>query len=157
MQIAIEEIKEILKNKDVWLRSIRTKRQELYDALAEVVTELERTDKIQSDRQHVHTVFDVQRYKELLNRQKMELMHLLDELYVEESKIFGVWDCHMTLPEPYFTIIDKLYIKGFTYKQVEMESGYSHQPFENNRKNGLFMLQSRYEQDCQLKPTQDNL
>lgn len=146
MQIAIEEIKEILKNKDIRLRSIRTKRLKLYEALAELVTEIERMNQVQSEIYHAHAVFDIQRNKELLNRQKSELDALLDELYVEETKILEVWDCHMTLPEPYFTIVDKLYIKGFTYKQVEMESGYSHQPFENNRKNALLMIQSRYEQ-----------
>ena len=62
------------------------------------------------------------------------------ELILKEQLIEQVWDAYMHLEEPYYSIVNRMYIQGMLYATVERESGWSRQVFEKKRKKGIGLM-----------------
>ena len=84
-------------------------------------------------------------YKELadlifpnINKTVEDYKAMYCELILQEDMIEQVWDAYMRLEEPYYSIINRMYVQSMLYAVVEQESGWSRQVFEKKRKKSIF-------------------
>lgn len=76
------------------------------------------------------------------NRQEKrdEYLKLFGILVTRKRRIERIWLCFLTLDEPYYTYIKRLYVDGEKYATVETESGFSRQVFAKYRKEALQLI-----------------
>lgn len=76
------------------------------------------------------------------NRQEKrdEYLKLFGILAARKRRMERIWLCFLTLEEPYYTYIKRLYVDGEKYATVEMESGFSRQVFAKYRKEALQLI-----------------
>lgn len=86
-------------------------------------------------------------YREILTKRKEEYVDMFFHLIEEEMSIERVWMCFLALREPYFTILNELYVKKQLYSATEKVSGLSHPVFERKRKEGIERIMRYYNSD----------
>ncbi len=146
------EIKNILKNKEQRLHSLKVKRESIYKELqdqeAYMRSALLAGPKI-GERVQQSGVRDVMddlwNYRRQAKKYEKELKKLLSEITREEEKIQKVWYCFIKLTEPYYTYLYDLYVAGKPYKSVQKESGLAQSTFARYRKRAIETIQMLYD------------
>ncbi len=146
------EVKNILKNKNLLLRGLRTKRCEIYrelmdkeDFMRAVLLHSPQPGPVPSKGSQYKDVMDeMQNYEKQSQKYVRELGDLLKEITKKEAVIRRVWFCFSQLPEPYYTCLHALYVDHRPYKEVSADSGCSHSVFARRRKRAMEMLQKLY-------------
>lgn len=150
-----KDVKNILRNKDKLKADIHRKmyfinrdmaqNDEMYELVAYPSTEV--SDMPRRKGWHKDLGDVVLKYKVLLENKKNEYKEVLWELIMQEEQIDRVWLCFMVLDNPYFSILENIYVKEEKYEIVEQRSGYSHQVFEKYRKRGIEAIMLLYNSD----------
>lgn len=84
--------------------------------------------------------------KKLKERQEVSNV-IMWNLILQEERIERVWHAYLALDDPYYSIVDKMYVHGEKYEAVEKESGYSRQVFEKYRKEAIRLIVLFYNSD----------
>ena len=148
------EVKNILKNKNLLLKSLRTKRCEIYRELmdkedfmrAVLLHSPQHTTIPAKGSQYKDVMDEMQNYEKQSQKYARELRDLLKEIAKKEAVIRKVWYCFSELPEPFYTCLHALYVDHRPYKEVSAGSGCSHSVFARRRKRAIEMLQTLYSQ-----------
>ncbi len=149
-----KEIKSILKNKNMILKSLRTKRCEIYRELMDKedfmrAILLHTPQMAQANNKgagYKDVVDEMQNYEKQSRKYVSELRTLLKEITKKEAVVRKVWYCFSRLPEPYYTYLHALYVDQLPYKDVLKRSGCSNSIFARRRKKAMEMLQNLYSQ-----------
>lgn len=149
--ITEKEIKHILRNREMLLLSIHQK-------MVAIEKDIEKTDDmIVSMSLPTNTMSEMPRgsakqkdlgdvyrnYKKILKQRNEDYKAMYWELILQEQLIEQVWDAYMRLEEPYYSIINQMYVQSMLYAAVERESGWSRQVFEKKRKKGMELILNR--------------
>ena len=148
------EIKNILSNKDMLLKSLNTRRltiyKELQDQEALIQVNLRYgfngsgTEHVQTSR--VHDVMDdMLSYHRRRRKYEKEMNKLLAEITEIEERIYKVWYCFTRLPEPFYTYLYELYVEKRPYKDVLSRSGLANSSFAKKRLQAIKTLQMFYD------------
>lgn len=84
------------------------------------------------------------RYYRRRQQRMEEISAQIWELSEEAEEIRRLWNCFLALPEPYYGILEGLYVGKELYADVEKSYGRSHSVFENTRKDGLNLLMEMF-------------
>ncbi|MCI6867278.1 MAG: hypothetical protein MR871_04890 [Lachnospiraceae bacterium] len=159
MQDITNEIKEILMNKDEKINIVHQKRRAVINEMAALernvldeeyirIASMPRKNVeyysvglLRDDRDLYHILVES---KEQIKERKTVLRTMLWRLADEEDMINRIWVCFMSLEGLEFSILNQLYVEKKPYKQVENESGLSHMPFEQKRKNAILHIRQKY-------------
>lgn len=150
--ITQNKVKTILKNKDSMLLDIDRK-------IAALVTELSNDDMIKerclsavklsqtSSKGCDHgdlsdVIIDIEEHN--ADRRK-ELSRLIIHLNKQKKEIDKVWAGFLLLDEPYYDVINKLYVENGQYYNVQNDLKLSEGQFERYRKKGILMIISYVE------------
>lgn len=149
-----ERVKDILKNKDRKLETIHRKllllyesadRESLYGEAAISGVSMD-ADGVPGTRGMHRDLSDVlERINQMEHARWLELREIMWELSEQEDTINRVWACFYALEDPFFTILEELYVKGELYATVERDFGYSHKTFEKLRAEGIRLIIFFYE------------
>ncbi len=150
--ISEQFVKEVLRNKDAMLCTIR-------DKLCSINDEISNTDEyLKAVALSSHPISDMpsgsgkkrdvsDMYEEYKAKRKQwtgEYAELGRELIRQEEIILRVWRCFLALDEPYFSILNRIYVKKELYHTVQTESGVTLEPFEKRRKRGIETILQLY-------------
>lgn len=146
--ITEQEVKNILRNREILLLSIHQKMSvieqdmektddmiETMSMPANLMSGMPRSSGTQKDLGDVY-----RNYKKILKQRNEDYKSMYWELVLKEEMIERVWDAYMRLEEPYYSIINKMYVQSMLYAAVERESGWSRQVFEKKRKKGVRLI-----------------
>ena len=86
-------------------------------------------------------------HKQLIKNQNREIEVELWNLTQEEERMNRIWVCFRTLEVKEQEFLQKLYVEGHAYKDVERESGLSHKSFETIRAKGVKRIIQLYESE----------
>ena len=147
-----QKVKEILRNREVLLTSIHQKMLTIEQDMAKTddmiqtmslpTSFLSGMPKEGSAKQK--DLSDVYgNYEKILKQRNEDYKTMFLELIVQEQMIEQVWNAYMRLEEPYYSIINKMYVQSMLYATVESESGWSRQVFEKKRKKGIQLIVDR--------------
>ena len=146
------EIKNILSNKDMLLKSLNIRRQTIYKELRDQETLIRLNLRSGfSEKEYVQTsrVYDVMddmlSYHRRLRKYKKEMNKLLAEITEAEERIYKVWYCFTRLPEPFYTYLYELYVEKRPYKDVLARSGLANSTFAKKRLQAIKTLQMFYD------------
>lgn len=81
------------------------------------------------------------------NRKRERLNEIRMQMWILSEKAEGIrrlWNCFLALQEPYYGILQQLYVKKELYAAAQCSSGMSHRGFEQARKKGLEILAELY-------------
>lgn len=149
------EIKDILRNRDQKIESIHKKMFHLYQ-------ELEHTDEIMESAAFPSTNYSglpggkgghkdlgdvLLKYNRQLYNRNEEIRRIMWELVEEEDSISRLWACFYGLGDPYYSILNALYVENQLYQTVEDSFDVSHKTFEKYRQKGIELLLRFYESD----------
>lgn len=84
------------------------------------------------------------RYQHQLCSRNEEIRKIMWELTEEEDSISRVWACFHALTNPYYSILNALYVENQLYQAVETKFDASHKTFEKYRQQGMKQLASFY-------------
>lgn len=84
-------------------------------------------------------------YNRQLYQRNEELRKIMWELVEEEEAIGRLWACFHALGEPYYSILQALYVENQLYQAVESDFEGSHKTFEKYRQRGIKLLIGYYE------------
>lgn len=146
-EINEEIIKDILLHKDEKITTIHNKMYSLYEetgrdsALSAAALPPVRLTGMPSAHGNHRDLGDVLlSYQRQRYQYNEEIWKMMWELTEEEQTINRVWACFHVLPEPYYSILRKLYVENQLYRVVEAESDLSHKTFEKHRSDGINLL-----------------
>jgi hypothetical protein len=152
--MSAERAKEILANKEQKMENIQRKMTLLCQEMAQMERPNElleaaalpgRREMATGDRGEFPDGLKVlERYYRQRQERGREIRLLLGHLSGETQEIWRLWNCFLALQEPYYGILDGLYVKKELYTSVEASSGYSHRMFEKHRKEGLERLSNLF-------------
>lgn len=91
-------------------------------------------------RGHMDNADVLLRYYRQRQQRMEEISAQIWELSEETEEIRRLWSCFLALPEPYYEILEGMYVAKRLYTDIEKSYGYSHSVFENKRKEGLDLL-----------------
>lgn len=149
------EIKDILRNREQKIENIHKKMLSLY-------REMEHTDEIMESVAFPSTnhsglpggkgghkdLGDVLlQYNRQLYSRNEEIRKIMWELVEEEDSISRLWACFYALGDPYYSILNALYVENQLYQTVEESFDVSHKTFEKYRQKGIELLLRFYESD----------
>lgn len=149
------EIKEILRNREKKIESIHKKMFSLY-------REMEHTDEIIESVAFPSTNYSglpggkgghkdlgdvLLKYNRQLYNRNEEIRRIMWELVEEEDSISRLWACFYALGDPYYSILNALYVENQLYQTVEANFDVSHKTFEKYRQKGIELLLRFYESD----------
>ncbi len=155
MQTVTEaEVKYILMHKDRMLENLQQRRYSAYRELAKI----DRGEDLPTLSSPgyglaVQASHDPDLYNDMARRQKLydiyekEIKMLLYDLREQEETVLKVWYCFTKLPEPYYSCLDRLYVKKEPYKKVLAESGYPKTTFRRYRKKAIDAIIMFYDYD----------
>lgn len=143
-----QEVKEILRNRESLLISIHQKMSvieqdmtktddmiEIMSMPANPISGMPRSFGKQKDLGDVYG-----NYKKILKQRNEDYKMMYWQLILKEELIEQVWEAYMRLEEPYYSIINRMYVQSMLYATVERESGWSRQVFEKKRKKGIQLI-----------------
>lgn len=155
LEITEDMIKNILRNKDSLINTIHKKMHmlntDIYrknDILVSVSLQSKRISdmpKSFGDYKDIHDVYE--RYEKKVEEQKYEFQIQFWNLAEAEEMIERVWLCFMALGEPYFSVLETMYVKNEKYMSTQENSGMSNQTFNKKRKKGIEMIIKLYNSD----------
>ncbi len=146
-----QEVKEILRNRETLLISIHQKMSAIEQDMAKTDDMIETMSMPANSMSGMprgsgkqKDLGDVYRnYKKILKRRNEDYRTMFLELVLKEEMIERVWEAYMRLEEPYYSIINRMYVQSMLYAAVERESGWSRQVFEKKRKKGIQLIVDR--------------
>lgn len=149
--ITEKEIKYILRNREMLLFSIHQKMvtiekdiEKTEDMIVSMSLPTNRMSELPRGSAKQKDLDDVYRnYKKILKQRNEDYKAMYWELILQEQLIEQVWDAYMRLEEPYYSIINRMYVQSMLYATVERESGWSRQVFEKKRKKGIELILER--------------
>ena len=146
-----QKVKEILRNREALLTSIHQKMLTIEQDMAKTDDMIETMSmptrflsgmpKGSAKQKDLSDVYG--NYKKILKQRNEDYKTMFLELILQEQMIEQVWDAYMRLEEPYYSIINKMYVQSMLYATVESESGWSRQVFEKKRKKGIRLIVDR--------------
>lgn len=153
-----KEIKDVLRNWETKIQGIRQKMMDLYHELEDTESILRSASLPSADitaqpggkGTHKDLGDVLINYRRNLYKRNKEVRRLMWMLAEDEESILRVWHCFQILEEPYYSILYGLYVKGELYQSVELEYGWSHRKFENERKAGMRKLMEHYESNMSV-------
>lgn len=156
-KISENEVKDILKNKETMLNSIHEKlfmvRHDLmqHREIIEMVCLSSPISGVSGPKGVHKDLSDVyEKYQNTLNRRRTEYKALFRQMVRKEDKINRVWGAFLTLDDPYYWILNELYVHNRLYTDVESCSGMSHRIFEEKRKDGIRQIIRLYESNANI-------
>uniref|UniRef100_UPI0040570C06 hypothetical protein n=1 Tax=Agathobacter sp. TaxID=2021311 RepID=UPI0040570C06 len=143
-----QQVKDILRNRETLLTSIHRKMSAIEQDMAKTDDMIETMSMPASPISGMprgcikqKDLGDVYRnYKKILKQRNEDYRTMFWELVMQEEMIERVWDAYMRLEEPYYSIINRMYVQSMLYAAVESESGWSRQVFEKKRKKGIQLI-----------------
>uniref|UniRef100_UPI0040579BFD hypothetical protein n=1 Tax=Agathobacter sp. TaxID=2021311 RepID=UPI0040579BFD len=153
--ITEDEIKHILRNREMLMASIQDKMYTIrHDIIwtRDVIEMVSLPCKTLSDMPGIHNrhmdIGDVyEKYEKRLNRRRTEFIEMMEALSDKEEKIERVWASYLALDEPYYSIVNRMYVQNELYATVEAESGYSRHVFEKYRKEAVSLIRHFYDSE----------
>ena len=146
--ITEQEIKNILRNRERLLVSIHqkmsvieqdmAKTDDMIETMSMPATTISGMPRGSTKQKDLGDVY--RNYKKILKRRNEDYKAMYCELILQEDMIEQVWDAYMRLEEPYYSIINRMYVQSMLYAVVEQESGWSRQVFEKKRKKGIGLI-----------------
>ena len=146
-----QKVKEILRNREVLLTSIHqkmliieqdmAKTDDMIETISLPTSFLSGMPKGSAKQKDLSDVYD--NYRKIIKQRNEDYKTMFLELILQEQMIEQVWDAYMRLEEPYYSIINKMYVQSMLYATVESESGWSRQVFEKKRKKGIRLIVDR--------------
>lgn len=143
-ELTEDDVKEILKHRDLLLEGLRLKRYDIYklmtdeDSFVRSLALPSMNIGMTGSQGGGHDLSDFFiEYQKQVRKRNMEYHKILRQISEKEQTIHKVWTCFSNLSEPYYSYLHKIYVEGLPYKTVEQESGYSHQVFNQYRKKAL--------------------
>lgn len=156
-KITENEVKKILKNKETMINSLRGKffsvRHDLMQQreVIEMVCLSSPISGVAGPKGSHKDLTDVyEKYQDTLTRRRIEYKALLRQLVRQEERINRVWEAFLALEEPYYGILNALYVHNRLYSDVESCSGLSHRIFEEKRKEGIRQIIRLFESDSNI-------
>lgn len=148
-----EVVKDILRNKEKKIKNIHKKMLALYreleaseDMRARDVLPAIRTDGMPGVKGRHKDLGDIllgyQRQQCERNEEIRKMMWALSE---QEETISRVWACFYALDDPYYSILQALYVENQLYQAVENSFDISHKTFEKYRQHGISLIMGFYE------------
>ena len=147
-QITEKEVKEILRNREVLLTSIHQKMfaieqdmgktDDMIETMSIPSNSLSGMPKGSLKQKDLGDVY--QNYKKVLKKRNEDYKNIYWKLILKEELIEQVWEAYMQLEEPYYSIVNRMYVQSMLYATVERESGWSRQVFEKKRKKGVQLI-----------------
>lgn len=146
------EVKHILRNRELLRASIQDKISTIQhdiiwgnDVIEMVSLPCKQLSDVPKARNRYTDIGDVyEKYQKKLEQRQMELKQMLNLLFIKEEKIERVWGSYLALDEPYYSIVNKMYVQNELYATVEAESGYSRHVFEKYRKEAISLIERFY-------------
>jgi len=93
---------------------------------------------------------DYEAYQKIFEKQRYDFQELFWLLVKQEEMIERVWQCFLALEEPYFSILESIYVKKEKYEAVQKESGFSNQPFNQKRRHGIEIIIMLYDSEFSI-------
>lgn len=159
-KIKIDEniVKDVLRNRKNKINSIHRKMNYLtsdIDLKNEILTSIclrsQRLSDLPKARGRKKDMSDVyEAYQKSFEEQKYEIQEQFWKLVEQEDMIERVWQCFLALEEPYFSILEAIYVKQEKYEVVLEESGLSNQPFNEKRRHGIEAIIMLYNSDFSM-------
>lgn len=146
-------IKDVLRAKEKKIANIHEKMIYLYKELQSADDVLDtaalpaiRTDGMPGGKGRHQDLGDVLlNYRKQLYERNLEARNIMWRLTEEEAMISRIWACFCALDDPFYGILQQLYVENKLYQAVEMESGMSHKTFEKHRRTGIDLIRKFYE------------
>ena len=148
-------VKDILQNREKKIDNIHRKMISLYQ-------ELERNDEVLETVAYPKTELSgmsggkgnhkdlgdvlLQYNRQICNRNE-EIRKIMWELVEEEDSISRLWACFYALNDPFYSILNALYVENQLYQAVENNLDMSHKTFEKYRQRGIELLLLFYNSD----------
>lgn len=148
-------VKDILQNREKKIDNIHRKMISLYQ-------ELERNDEVLETVAYPKTELSgmsggkgthkdlgdvlLQYNRQICNRNE-EIRKIMWELVEEEDSISRLWACFYALNDPFYSILNALYVENQLYQAVENNFDMSHKTFEKYRQRGIELLLLFYNSD----------
>lgn len=148
-------VKDILQNREKKIDNIHRKMISLYQ-------ELERNDEVLETVAYPKTELSgmsggkgnhkdlgdvlLQYNRQICNRNE-EIRKIMWELVEEEDSISRLWACFYALNDPFYSILNALYVENQLYQVVENNFDMSHKTFEKYRQRGIELLLLFYNSD----------
>lgn len=152
-----EIVKDVLRNRDEKIRTIHEKMANLYQeagkdaVLQNIALPAQNLTGMPGAKGNHKDLSDVLlAYQKQYARRNAELREVLWELSDEEEQIYRIWGCFNALDNPFYSILDRLYVKGEKYQSVEQEMGICHNTFENNRAQAVKLIMMHYESELSI-------
>lgn len=149
-RMTAEEAQRILSEKDRRLEGISHKMRLLYqemegledskDILEAAAIPARPASRISGGGGHKDNLDVLERYYRRRSERGTEIREQMWRLSEEEEDTRRLWGCFLALQEPYYGILEGLYVDKRLYADVEKSWGYSHSVFEKTRKEGLRLL-----------------
>ena len=148
-------VKDILQNREKKIDNIHRKMISLYQ-------ELERNDEVLETVAYPKTELSgmsggkgthkdlgdvlLQYNRQICNRNE-EIRKIMWELVEEEDSISRLWACFYALNDPFYSILNALYVENQLYQAIENNFDMSHKTFEKYRQRGIELLLLFYNSD----------
>lgn len=84
-------------------------------------------------------------YERQQQRRNEEIRKMMCALTGQEEMINRIWACFYALDDPYYSILQQLYVENQLYQAVESSFDVSHKTFEKYRQHGLALIVGFYE------------
>ncbi len=148
-------VKDILQNREKKIENIHKKMLSLYQELGRNDEVLETVaypkselKGMQGGKGNHKDLGDVllQYNHQLCNRNE-EIRKIMWELVEEEESISRLWACFYALNDPFYSILNALYVENQLYQAVENNFDMSHKTFEKYRQRGIELLLLFYNSD----------
>ena len=147
-KISEAAVKDILRNREKKINNIHKKMYALHKELGSTddVLETAALPAIKSDgmpgargtHQDLSDVY-LSYQKQLISRNE-EIRKIMWSLVEEEERISRVWACFYALDDPYYSILNSIYVENQLYQTVENDFEMSHKTFEKNRQHAVSLI-----------------
>lgn len=153
-KINAELVKDILRNREKRIANIHKKMLGLYEQLKRIEqdsAEMASLPGIKADGMpgakgtHMDLSDVFFSYKRQVYDRNEEVRRLMWVLSEKEELISRVWACFYALEDPFFSILQELYVENQLYQTVEESYEMSHKTFEKYRSEGIELIIRFYE------------
>lgn len=145
-------VKDILQNREKKIENIHKKMLSLYQELGRNDEVLETVAYPKSELKgmpggkgnHKDLGDVLFQYNHQLCNRNEEIRKIMWELVEEEDSISRLWACFYALNDPFYSILNALYVENQLYQTVENNFDMSHKTFEKYRQRGMELLLRLY-------------
>ena len=152
-KISEAAVKDILRNREKKIENIHKKMYSLHKELesTDEVLEAAALPAVKSDgmpgshgtHQDLSDVYIT--YQKQLKDRNEEIRKIMWALVEEEERISRVFACYYALDDPYYSILNAIYVENQLYQSVENDFEMSHKTFEKNRQHAILLIIKFYE------------